>query len=102
MSVLELHAKNNNWLQPFYMPLHMYVMETNESISLSGSLPPSPADSGVSDVDPSSSSSQTSDIDESKLQSRLHIHGKNKYHFKGVSPSLNILIFKKSSLKARG
>ena len=41
---------------------------------LSGSLPPSPADSGVSDVDPSSSS-QTSD-EESKIHSRLQIHGK--------------------------
>jgi len=36
---------------------------------LRGSLPPSPADSGVSDVDPSSSS-QTSD-EESRIQSRL-------------------------------
>ena len=41
---------------------------------LPGSLPPSPADSGVSDVDPSSSS-QTSD-EESKIHSRLQIHGK--------------------------
>ena len=51
--------------------------ETKQLISfishLSGSLPPSPADSGVSDVDPSSSS-QTSD-EESKIHSRLQIHG---------------------------
>ena len=59
-------------------PHNIDYRETKQLISfishLSGSLPPSPADSGVSDVDPSSSS-QTSD-EESKIHSRLQIHGK--------------------------
>ena len=60
----------HNWVKKYF---------TNNLIiwlisHISGSLPPSPADSGVSDVDPSSSS-QTSD-EESKIHSRLQIHGK--------------------------
>jgi len=50
-----------------------HVYTTGPSIQIHGSLPPSPADSGVSDVDPSSSS-QASD-EESKIHSRLNIHG---------------------------
>merc|ERR1711953_771993 len=51
----------------------LYSTGPSTQATTSGSLPPSPADSGVSDVDPSSSS-QTSD-EESKIHSRLQIHG---------------------------
>lgn len=48
-----------------------HVYTTGPNTAIHGSLPPSPADSGVSDVDPSSSS-QTSD-EESKIHSRLNL-----------------------------
>jgi len=54
-------------------PAHMGYNTGPSSQASNGSLPPSPADSGVSDVDPSSCS-QTSD-EESKIHSRLQIHG---------------------------
>lgn len=50
---------------------HVFTTVTMSSLQTHGSLPPSPSDSGVSDVEPSSSS-QTSD-EESKNNSRLHI-----------------------------
>jgi len=54
-------------------PANMGYNTGASSQASNGSLPPSPADSGVSDVDPSSCS-QTSD-EESKIHSRLQIHG---------------------------
>jgi len=51
---------------------HVFTTVTMSSLQTHGSLPPSPCDSGVSDVEPSSSS-QTSD-EESKNNSRLNIH----------------------------
>jgi hypothetical protein len=50
---------------------HVFTTVTMSSLQAHGSLPPSPSDSGVSDVEPSSSS-QTSD-EETKNNSRLSI-----------------------------
>ena len=70
MSLLSLILLWHNWVTIYFTNSCNIWLISN----LSGSLPPSPADSGVSDVDPSSSS-QTSD-EESKIHSRLQIHGK--------------------------
>lgn len=60
------------WIHPAQLR-HVYTTQHSPTAT-NGSLPPSPADSGVSDVDPSSTSSQTSD-EENKIHSRLQIHG---------------------------
>jgi hypothetical protein len=67
--IVPSQATTTNPAQLTAQRTHVYTTGPNTAIH--GSLPPSPADSGVSDVDPSSSS-QTSD-EESKIHSRLNL-----------------------------
>jgi len=74
-SLLNTRESRDTWHHPAGHRHNVYTTQHSPSSSQTnnGSLPPSPADSGVSDVDPSSSS-QTSD-EELRIHSRLQIHG---------------------------
>ncbi|XP_065199783.1 ecdysone-induced protein 74EF isoform X2 [Planococcus citri] len=63
---------------------------TTTATTTTGSLPPSPADSGVSDVDSSSSGHGSNDELRARLQPPLHIHPHHHHphhHHQGVSSS---------------